>query len=270
MRVATIGVYGFTAEEFLGALREADVRLVLDMRQRRGVRGPEYAWANAKRLQAALEEAGIEYEHIHCSPRPRPSSAAPVRRGRPQGRRESAREPSWRPAYVSATPTEILASADLGRPRRLRCPAEGASALFCVERDPEACHRSLVADRLATEHGSKRRAPSPRRLGGARSVRRRLRSRFSGTNLLAMNVAPCGSAITAIRTQGASNGGTSTVPPSSVGLRGDRVGVVDRERHAPVRRRVGLVGRDRVERRHHVLEAARGAHLLHALAKARA
>jgi hypothetical protein len=39
---------------------------------------------------------------------------------------------------------------------------------------------------------------------------------FPGTNLLAMNVAPCGSAMTAIRTQGASNGGTITAPPSSI------------------------------------------------------
>jgi hypothetical protein len=38
---------------------------------------------------------------------------------------------------------------------------------------------------------------------------------FSGTNLLAMNVAPCGSAITAIRTHGASNGPARTFPPSS-------------------------------------------------------
>jgi hypothetical protein len=32
-------------------------------------------------------------------------------------------------------------------------PADGAAALLCVERDPEACHRSLIAGRLETEHG---------------------------------------------------------------------------------------------------------------------
>ena len=42
-RVATIGVYGFSAETFLAALRRADVALLLDVRQRRGVRGSEYA-----------------------------------------------------------------------------------------------------------------------------------------------------------------------------------------------------------------------------------
>lgn len=34
-------------------------------------------------------------------------------------------------------------------------PERGAAALFCVEADPEACHRSLVADRMAAEHGVK-------------------------------------------------------------------------------------------------------------------
>ena len=63
LRMVTIGVYGFDGESFLQRLRHADVRLLLDVRQRRGVRGPEYAWANSCRLQAALAHAGIAYEH---------------------------------------------------------------------------------------------------------------------------------------------------------------------------------------------------------------
>src|SRR4051812_14365412 len=61
--LATIGVYGWTLEEFLAALHAADVQVVLDVRQRRGVRGREYAWANSQRLQAALAEAGVAYRH---------------------------------------------------------------------------------------------------------------------------------------------------------------------------------------------------------------
>jgi uncharacterized protein (DUF488 family) len=38
--MATIGVYGFTAESFRQRLQDAGVRLLLDVRQRRGVRGP--------------------------------------------------------------------------------------------------------------------------------------------------------------------------------------------------------------------------------------
>ena len=63
LSVATIGVYGWTRDRFLAALREANVQLLLDVRQRRGVRGPEYAWANAQRLQVLLADAGVEYRH---------------------------------------------------------------------------------------------------------------------------------------------------------------------------------------------------------------
>lgn len=77
------------------------------------------------------------------------------------------------------------------------------------------------------------------------------------------NVAPCGSAMAVIRTQGASEGGTITVPPSSTGLRGGGVGVADREDHAPMRRRVGLVVRDLADARDHVLEPLRSTRLRH-------
>ena len=62
-RVVTIGAYGFTAESFLAALRDADVDTFLDIRQRRGVRGAEYAFANRGRLTATLDSMGIYYRH---------------------------------------------------------------------------------------------------------------------------------------------------------------------------------------------------------------
>jgi hypothetical protein len=32
-------------------------------------------------------------------------------------------------------------------------PPDGCAALMCVERDAEACHRSLIAARVEAEHG---------------------------------------------------------------------------------------------------------------------
>src|SRR3954463_14251255 len=61
--LATIGVYGFSGETFLAALRDAGVGLLIDVRQRRGVRGSEYAWANARRLPAARAAGGIAHRH---------------------------------------------------------------------------------------------------------------------------------------------------------------------------------------------------------------
>ena len=60
----TIGVYGFDLDEFLATLEKAGVTIVLDVRQRRGVRGTQYAWANSKRLQRALAEARVGYARL--------------------------------------------------------------------------------------------------------------------------------------------------------------------------------------------------------------
>jgi uncharacterized protein (DUF488 family) len=149
--VATIGVYGFDRDSFLAALRAADVRLLFDVRQRRGVRGPEYAWANSQRLQAALADAGIAYEH-HLE-------LAPTTELRQLQYREDDRlgvgkrsRSELAPEYARRYLEEILDQVDLG-PIAESLPEDGATALLCVELDPEACHRSLIADRLAERHG---------------------------------------------------------------------------------------------------------------------
>ena len=150
-RVATIGVYGFTLEDFLAALRAADVRLLLDVRQRRGVRGPEYAWANSKRLQGALAEAGIAYEHrteLAPTTELRQLQYAEDDRQGVGKRSRTELAPAYRDRYIA----EILDKADLDDVVA-SLPKDGAAALLCVERDTEACHRSLIAERLASDHG---------------------------------------------------------------------------------------------------------------------
>lgn len=149
--VATIGVYGFTAESFLDALRAADVGLLVDVRQRRGVRGAEYAWANARRLQEALADADIEYRHH--------KELAPTTELRQLQYREDARRGVGKrsrvelaPAYRERYTREILDCVDLTA-FVAGLPEDATSALLCVERDPEACHRSLVAERMTAEHG---------------------------------------------------------------------------------------------------------------------
>ena len=161
--MATIGVYSFTAQTFLDNLREADVGLLLDVRQRRGVRGSEYAWANSARLQAALAEASIEYRHH--------KELAPTTELRQlYTRRTTDREsatlahelaPEYRQRYVA----EILNVADLDAVVAELVP-DRAAALMCVERDPEACHRTLIAERLAAEYGVEVTHLLPERTGG--------------------------------------------------------------------------------------------------------
>ena len=150
LRMVTIGVFGFTPETFLARLTGGGVGLLLDLRQRRGVRGPEYAWANSARLQSALGEAGIGYRHL--------KELAPTTELRHLQYREDDRNGVGKrsrtklaPEYTDRYTREILDPFDLGD-LVAELPNNAPIALFCVERDPEACHRSLVADRLHTEH----------------------------------------------------------------------------------------------------------------------
>jgi uncharacterized protein (DUF488 family) len=149
-RIATIGVYEADLESFLAALRDADVELLLDVRQRRGVRGRQYAWANARRLQRALADARIAYEHrkdlAPTTELRHLQYAEDDRRGvGKRSRRELA------PAYVERYRREILDHADL-QSVVARMPDDATTALLCVERAPEACHRSLVAAELASAY----------------------------------------------------------------------------------------------------------------------
>jgi uncharacterized protein (DUF488 family) len=143
--IATIGVYGFDLSTFLEALNEGGVGAVVDVRQRRGVRGAQYAWANSERLQAALSETGFGYRHLR--------ELAPTTELRQLQYREDARlgegkrsRTELAPEYTRRYTEEILDHADLTP--IVAMATQTRPALLCVERDPEACHRSLIAQRL--------------------------------------------------------------------------------------------------------------------------
>ena len=148
--LVTVGVHGFGLRSFLAALRGADVGLLLDVRQRRGVRGAEHAWANSRRLQAALERAWVAYEHR--------ADLAPTTELRQLQYAEDERQGVGKRSrveladeYVRRYTTEVLDGVDL---TSVAAALEtGPVALLCVEADPRACHRSLVASRVAEEFG---------------------------------------------------------------------------------------------------------------------
>jgi uncharacterized protein (DUF488 family) len=149
--IATVGVYQSSLHDFLEKLRRHKVATVVDVRQRRGVRGAEYAWANSRRLQAALEQARIGYQHV--------PELAPTTELRQLQYREDERlkvgkrsrvelAQAYRRRYLS----EILNHVDLGAVLD-SLPDDAVSALLCVEHDARACHRSLIAARLHAQFG---------------------------------------------------------------------------------------------------------------------
>lgn len=158
LQIATIGVYGFDRDSFLATLGDAEVNLVLDVRQRRGVRGSEYAWANARRLQDALAGAAIGYEHL---PELAPTTELREAQYREDDRRGEGKRSRTvlAPEYVQGYTEQILDPVDLEP--IVRFIGGSRAALLCVERDAKACHRSLIAARLVEEHGFELRELSP-------------------------------------------------------------------------------------------------------------
>ena len=151
--VVTIGVYGFTAETFLR--RPARVR--------RGRRSSTCASAVA----CAAPTTPGPTRSVCRPPSPLPAleyrhhkQLAPTTELRRLQYREDDRHsavgkrsrselaPEYRDRYVS----EILDRVELAALVE-SLPAEGAAALMCVEADPEACHRSLIAQRMADRFG---------------------------------------------------------------------------------------------------------------------
>jgi uncharacterized protein (DUF488 family) len=148
MKIITIGVYGFDESSFFEALRKAEVDTFCDIRSRRGVRGATYAFANSMRLQARLAELGIRYIHrkdLGPTKAVREKQAAADKATKTAKRKRTA----LGEAFIEAYHTECLAAFE---PQNLIDELASDAqvvALFCVEKVPEACHRSLVADKLA-------------------------------------------------------------------------------------------------------------------------
>ncbi len=148
LKVMTIGVYGFTEEGFFAALAAAQVDTFCDIRQRRGVRGSQYAFANSQRLQARLAEMGIRYLHFQALA---PTKAVRARQDAADKASKTAKRQrtALSGTFMVAYEAEILSRF---QPQSLLAalPDDAQTlALFCVEREPAACHRSLVAAKLA-------------------------------------------------------------------------------------------------------------------------
>lgn len=149
-KIITIGVYGFDENSFFDALCKAKVDTFCDIRSRRGVRGSTYAFANSLRLQERLAELGIRYlyrKDLAPTQGVRDRQAAADKATKTAKRKRT----TLGEAFITAYRTECLAAFD---PDSLLADLEENAqvvALFCVEKNPEACHRSLVADKLAEE-----------------------------------------------------------------------------------------------------------------------
>jgi uncharacterized protein (DUF488 family) len=152
LKFVTVGVYGFTPEAFYAALQRAGVDTFCDIRWRRGVRGRAYTFANSRRLQQRLAELDLRYLHLReLAPTPalRRRQAAADKAQRTTKRQRTA----LGEIFITGYREECLAGFDSRKFLEQLGPGARVVALFCVEREPAACHRSLLAQRLQQELG---------------------------------------------------------------------------------------------------------------------
>lgn len=135
MRIFTIGYEGATQPELVAALQAAGVQQVIDVRAVPLSRKPGFS---KNVLAAGLAEAGIGYVHLKALGTP-PEGREAARKGR-----HDVLERVY--AAQLETPEAAVQSAQL-----VELAAEKPSALLCFERDPAACHRTLLRESAMAE-----------------------------------------------------------------------------------------------------------------------
>jgi uncharacterized protein (DUF488 family) len=135
MRIFTIGYEAATMGDFIAALGAAGVKRVIDVRALPLSRRPGYSKSP---LRAALAEAGIDYVHLKAL-------------GTPAAGREAARKGRHEELErIYAGQLELPEAIAQGA-QMLELAREKPSALLCFERDPAACHRTLLLTAIAAD-----------------------------------------------------------------------------------------------------------------------
>ncbi|HEX2802448.1 MAG TPA: DUF488 domain-containing protein [Sphingomicrobium sp.] len=135
MRIYTIGYEAATQGEFVSALKEAGVERIIDVRALPNSRRPGFSKTP---LRNALAEAGIDYVHLRALGTPADGRAAAR-----AGRHEELKR-------IYSGQLELPEAIAEGA-KMIELAGERPSALLCYERDPAACHRSLLLRAIAPD-----------------------------------------------------------------------------------------------------------------------
>ena len=148
MEFFTIGVYNSTETEYFNKLIENNIDTFCDIRQRRGVRGAKYSFVNSNRLQEKLNELDIKYGHV--------LDLAPTSEIRDLQKEADAKLGELKRDRNKLGKIFTIAYKDRVLDKfnfdsfidKLDEVGANRVVLFCVEEKPEACHRSIVTDKL--------------------------------------------------------------------------------------------------------------------------
>ncbi len=149
IKIFTIGVYNSTEESYFNKLRDNNIDLFCDIRQRRGVRGSQYKYVNSNYLQARLQELGINYQYLkELAPT---NEIRQMQKDADKANGESKKQrTTLGPVFKSEYLKQILDPFDIDKfANELLDSGAKNIVFFCVEEHASACHRSLVAQKLA-------------------------------------------------------------------------------------------------------------------------
>jgi uncharacterized protein (DUF488 family) len=152
MEFFTIGVYNSTEKEFFEKLTQNNIDTFCDIRQRRGVRGAKYSFVNSNRLQEKLNDLEIKYGYI-----PNLAPTTEIRELQKEidlekGELKRERQELGK-VFVIEYKNRILKDFDFEQfIENLEQIGANRIVLFCVEEHPEACHRSIVAEKLMNNY----------------------------------------------------------------------------------------------------------------------
>lgn len=154
MHIFTIGVYGSTEKQFFGKLAESEIDTFCDIRQRRGVRGSQYAFVNSKRLQDKLFDMGIGYTYLKELSPTNEIRAAQKEADKRNGIQKKDRTRLGE-VFISGYREHIADYDFCALVEKLKDMHADKVVFFCVEESPYACHRSIVAERIHKLFGYK-------------------------------------------------------------------------------------------------------------------
>jgi uncharacterized protein (DUF488 family) len=146
--IYTIGVYGSSEKEFFQKLTDHKIDTFCDIRLRRAVRGSQYAFANSQRLQDKLADLSIKYLH-ETGLTPTPEIIKLQDKFDQEHNIQRRKREVLTDVFKTAYKNKILSKFDLRQfMKDLEKSGSKKVVLFCVEKSPAACHRSLVTSKI--------------------------------------------------------------------------------------------------------------------------
>lgn len=144
----TVGVYGSSESDFFNKITSNNIDTFCDIRRRRAVRGSQYSFVNSKRLQDKLKQLNINYIY-EIGLAPTNEIRDLQKKADEQNKIQKRQREELGFVFKNEYTNRIIANFDFHSfVENLKKTGANKVILFCVEKAPNACHRSLVTNRL--------------------------------------------------------------------------------------------------------------------------